>query len=83
MFAVCPLSARGEATVRYGWDAGGGLLRAVPLDKPFLLSTLRVVATIVVYNKESGEQSEQQGGQANAAKGRILWEGAMPAPIWY
>ena len=33
--------AVGDATV------GGGLLRAVPLDKPFLLSTLRVVATLV------------------------------------
>ena len=28
-------------------DAGGGLLRAVPLDKSFLLSTTRVVATLV------------------------------------
>ena len=28
--------------------SGGGLLRAVPLDKPFLLSTLRVVATLVI-----------------------------------
>ena len=41
---ACPRKGKpavGDATV------GGGLLRAVPLDKPPLLSTLRVVATLV------------------------------------
>ena len=49
--SVCPRKGKqlcepavGGATVR------GRLLRAVPLDKPFLLSTLRVVATLVSNN---------------------------------
>ena len=51
MWHVACLSAQGEATVRArgrGRYCAATILRAVPLDKPFLLSTLRVVATLVI-----------------------------------